>query len=126
MPNIWGKKPTPFLLQLLALHPSTCLVSGHPPSSKQSSLSSLPLASSRSSSVILAVLAFSVSLATHFKIQSNPQNTIVIPSQHMSIPSNSIRLDNLDKICKMIVGKSSLNASIYTNFLILLLDKLVD
>ena len=30
---------TPFLLQLLALRPSTCLVSGHPPSSNQSSLS---------------------------------------------------------------------------------------
>ena len=45
---------TPFLLQLLALRPSTCLVSGHPPSSNQSSLSPLPLASSRSSSVVLA------------------------------------------------------------------------
>ena len=33
---------TPFLLQLLALHPSTCLVSGHPLSSNQSSLSPLP------------------------------------------------------------------------------------
>ena len=45
---------TPFPLQLLALRPSTCLVSGHPPSSNQSSLSPLPLASSRSSSVVLA------------------------------------------------------------------------
>ena len=45
---------TPFLLQLLALGPSTCLVSRHPPSSNQSSLSPLPLASSRSSSVVLA------------------------------------------------------------------------
>ena len=42
---------TPFLLQLLALRSSTCLVSGHPPSSNQSSLSPLPLASSRSPSV---------------------------------------------------------------------------
>ena len=30
---------TPFLVQLLALCPSTCLVLGHPPSSNQSSLS---------------------------------------------------------------------------------------
>ena len=44
---------TPFLLQLLTLRPSTCLVSGHPPSN-QSSLTPLPLASSRSSSVVLA------------------------------------------------------------------------
>ena len=35
-----------------------------------------------------------LSLATHFKIQSNPQNTIVIPSQHMSIPSNSFAVAN--------------------------------
>ena len=46
---------TPFLLQLLALRPSTCLISGHPPSSNQSSLSPLPLAFSKSS----VVLAFS-------------------------------------------------------------------
>ena len=45
---------TPFLLLFLALRPSTCLVSEHPPSSNQSSLSPLPLASSRSSSVVLA------------------------------------------------------------------------
>ena len=45
---------TPFLLQLLALHPSTYLVSGHPLSSNQSSLSPLPPASFRSSSVVLA------------------------------------------------------------------------
>ena len=44
---------TPFLLQLLALRPSTCLVSVHPPSN-QSSLSPLPLSSSMSSSVVLA------------------------------------------------------------------------
>ena len=75
---------TPFLLQLLALHLSTCLVSGHPPSN-QSSLSPLPLASSRLSSVVL-------SLFTHFKIQGNPQNTIIIPPQHTSISSNSIFL----------------------------------
>ena len=30
----------------------------------------------------------SLSLTTHFKIQSNPQNTIVIPPQHMCVPSN--------------------------------------
>ena len=42
---------TPFLLQFLALRPSTYLVSEHPPSSNQSSLSPLPLASSRSFSV---------------------------------------------------------------------------
>ena len=72
---------TPFLLQLLALRPSTCLVSGHPPSSNQSSLSPLPS----------LLRSSSLSLATHFKIQSNPQNTIVIPPEHMSIPSNPIR-----------------------------------
>ena len=33
----------------------------------------------------------SLPLATHFKIQSNPQNTIIIPPQLMSIPSNFIR-----------------------------------
>ena len=43
-----------FLLQLLALRPSTCLVSGHPLFSNQSSLFPLPLASSRSSLIILA------------------------------------------------------------------------
>ena len=76
---------TPFLLQLLALGSSTCLVSGHPPSSNQALcllfhllLPGLPQSSS-------------LSLATHFKIQSNPQNTIVIPPQHMPILSNSIR-----------------------------------
>ena len=61
-----GRIP-PFILQLLALCRSTLLDSGHPPSSNQSSLSPPPLASSRSSLVILA------SLATHFKIQSNPK-----------------------------------------------------
>ena len=30
-------------------------------------------------------------VATHFKIQSNPPNAIIISPQHMSIPSNSIR-----------------------------------
>ena len=45
---------TPFLLQFLAPRPSTYLVSEHPPSSNQLSLSPLPLASSRSSSVVLA------------------------------------------------------------------------
>ena len=49
---------TPFLLQLLALRPSTCLVSGHPPSLNQSSLSPLPLASSKSSSVVPAFSCF--------------------------------------------------------------------
>ena len=43
----------PFLLLLVALRLSTCLVSGHPPFSNQSSLS-LSLVSSRSSSVVLA------------------------------------------------------------------------
>ena len=52
---------TPFLLQLLALHPSTCLVSGHPPSN-QSSLSPLPLASIRSSLVILAFSCHSLDI----------------------------------------------------------------
>ena len=74
---------TPFLL-LLAFRPSTCLLSGYPPSSNQSSLSPLPLPSSR------FLRSSSISLATHFKIQSNSQNTIVIPPQHMSMPSNSI------------------------------------
>ena len=74
---------TPFLLQLLALRPSTCCVSGHPPSSNQSSLCPLPLPPG-------LLRSSSLSLATHFKIQSNLQNTIVIPPQHMSIPSNSI------------------------------------
>ena len=45
---------TPFLLQLLALRPSTCLVSEHPLFSNQSSLFPLPPASSRSFSVVLA------------------------------------------------------------------------
>ena len=45
---------TPFLLRLLALSLFTCQDSGHPPSSNQSSLSPLPLASSRFSSVVLA------------------------------------------------------------------------
>ena len=45
---------TPFLLQLLALRLSTCLDSGHPPSSNQSSLSPPLLASSRFSLIILA------------------------------------------------------------------------
>ena len=45
---------TPFLLQLLALRLSTCLVSGRRPFSNQSSLFPHPLASFRSSSVVLA------------------------------------------------------------------------
>ena len=44
----------PFFLQLLALRLSTLVDSGHPPSSIQSSLSPPPLASSRSSSIVLA------------------------------------------------------------------------
>ena len=69
---------TPFLLQLLALCPSTCLISGHPLSSNQSSLSPLPPAFPG------LFWSSSLFLATHFKIQSNLQNTIVIPLQHMS------------------------------------------
>ena len=45
---------TPFLLQLLALRHSTLLDAGHLSSSNQSSLSPPPLASPRSSSVVLA------------------------------------------------------------------------
>ena len=71
---------TSFLLQLLALRPSTCLVSGI---LLQTNLLCLFFH--------LLLPSSSLSLATHFKIQSNPQNTIVIPPQHMSIPSNSIR-----------------------------------
>ena len=36
----------------------------------------------------------SLSLATHFKIQRNTQNTIVIPPQHMSLPSNPFAVAN--------------------------------
>ena len=66
---------TPFLLQFLALRPSTCLVSEHPPSSNQSSLSPLPLASSRSSSVVLAFSCQS--------LQDSEQ-----PSKHYRHPSS--------------------------------------
>ena len=66
---------TPFLLQLLALRPSTCLVSGYPPSSNQSSLSPLPLASSRSSSVDLAFSCHSLQdseqLSKHYRHPSS-------------------------------------------------------
>ena len=67
---------TPLLLQLLTLRPSTCLVSGHPPSSNQSSLSSLSLASSRSSSVVLAFSCHS--------LQDSEQ-----PSKHYRHPSSA-------------------------------------
>ena len=67
---------TPFLLQLLALSPSTCLVSGHPPSSNRSSLSPYPLASSRSSSVVLAFSCHS--------LQDSEQ-----PSKHYCHPSSA-------------------------------------
>ena len=66
---------TPFLLQFLALRPSTCLVSEHPPSSNQLSLSPLPLASSRSSSVVLAFSCQS--------LQDSEQ-----PSKHYRHPSS--------------------------------------
>ena len=74
---------TPFLLQLLALHPSTCLVSGI--LFLQTNLLCLFF------HLLLPGLPWSssLSLATHLEIQSNPQNTIVIHPQHMSIPSNS-------------------------------------
>ena len=55
---------TPFLLQLLALRLSTCLVSGHPPSN-QSFLSPPPLAFSRSS---LAILAFIFPLTSRSRV----------------------------------------------------------
>ena len=67
-----------------ALRLSTCLDSKHP-SSNQSFLSPPPLASSR------FFRSSSFSFATHFKIYSKLQNTIVIHPQHMSIPSNSNR-----------------------------------
>ena len=67
---------TPFLLQFLALYPSTCLVSGHPPPSNQSSLSPLPLASSRSSSVALTFSCHS--------LQGSEQ-----PSKHYRHPSSA-------------------------------------
>ena len=51
---------TPFLLQLLALCLSTLLDSGHSSSSNQSSLSPFPLASSRSSLVVLAFCCHSL------------------------------------------------------------------
>ena len=66
---------TPFLLQLLALRPSTCLISGHPPSSNQSSLTPLPLVS-RSSSVVLAFSCHS--------LQDSEQ-----PSKHYRHPSSA-------------------------------------
>ena len=71
------------LPELLALHFSTLLDSGHPSSSNQFSLSLFPFLTS-------LLWLFSLSLATHFKIQSHSQNTIVIPSQHMSVPFNLI------------------------------------
>ena len=75
---------TPFLLQLLALRPSLVSIQGI-----------LLLQTNLLCLLLLLLLpgflrSFSLSLATHFKIQSNPQNTIVIPSQQISIPSNSI------------------------------------
>ena len=66
---------TPFLLQFLALRPSTYLVSEHPPSSNQLSLSPLPLASSRSSSVVLTFSCQS--------LQDSEQ-----PSKHYCHPSS--------------------------------------
>ena len=102
---------TPLILQLLVLRLSTLPDSELPPSNR-SSLSS-PQVSSRffsppfvSSQGILfqtnllclfhllppnLLRSSSLSLATHFKIQSNSQNTIVVPPQHIFIPSNSIR-----------------------------------
>ena len=76
---------TTFLLQLLALHLSTLLNSGHPPTSDQSSLSPLPLASSRYSSIVLAFPCHSL------QDPEQPSKHIVIPPQHMPIPSNYIR-----------------------------------
>ena len=67
---------TPFLLQLLVLRPSTCLVSGRPPSSNQSSLSPSPLASSRSSLVVLAFSCHSL---------QDPEQ----PSKHYRHPSSA-------------------------------------
>ena len=67
---------TPLLLQLLTLCPSTCLVLEHPLSSNQSSLTPLPLASSRSSSVILAFSCQS--------LQDSEQ-----PSKHYRHPSSA-------------------------------------
>ena len=75
---------TPFLLPLFTLHLSTIFDSGHPPSLNQSFLSSLPLASSTSS---LVVLAFSCHSLQNLE---NSQNVIIIHPQHMSVPSNSI------------------------------------
>ena len=66
---------TPFLLQFLALCPSTYLVSEHPPSN-QLSLSPLPLASSRSSSVVLT-----------FSCQS--LQDLEQPSKHYRHPSSA-------------------------------------
>ena len=69
------------------------------PFSRDGRIYPIPSAISRTPSLHLSRLrAFlpgllrssSLSLASHFKIQSNPQNTIVIPPQYMSIPSNSI------------------------------------
>ena len=76
---------TPFLVQLLALRPSTCLVSGHPPSSNQSSLSPLPLAFSKSSSVVLAFSCHS--------LQDSEQ-----PSKHYRHPS-SVHVHTINSIC---------------------------
>ena len=66
---------TPFLLQFLALRPSTYLVSEHPPSSNQLSLSPLPLASSRSSSVVLAFSCQSIPL----QLFSGSPSTVLFP-----------------------------------------------
>ena len=66
----------PFLLQLLTLRLSTCLVSGHPPSLNQSSLSPLPLASSKSSSFI-------------FAFSYHPHRDPGQPSKHYRHPSSA-------------------------------------
>ena len=102
---------TPFLLQFLALRPSTCLVSEHPPPSNQPSLSPLPLASFRSSSVVLAfscqslqdseqpskhyrhpslVHVSTVHISTvHVKHYRHPSS--VIPPQYMSVQYISVQ-----------------------------------
>ena len=62
VPSAEMAESTPLFLQLLALRFSTCLDSGHPPSSNQSSLSppTHPLASTRFSSVVLAFYCHSL------------------------------------------------------------------
>ena len=92
----WQKKAemaafTPFFLQLLSLCLSTCLDSGHPPSSNQSSLSSPPLASCRFFLMVLACSCHTLQdpeqSSKHYRHPS---------SAHAYIPSNSIRCSYLD------------------------------